>query len=350
MAALRTLPALWWEQEGTAVRCLLCPHRCLISPGRKGRCGVRYHEAGKGLCTLNDGWIAALAVDPVEKKPLFHFKPGSRVLSLGTVGCNMRCPFCQNWHLARSMDAYEGVPSEEQLPTVPGSIASSVPQDVLAEAQRLGVPSVAFSYNEPVVWFEFLRRTLPVLKEGGLATLLVTNGLINPEPLEELLPFLDGANVDVKAFAPHVYREELGGDLAAVRATVEILRNAGKHVELTFLLAPPLNDDLEDFRRLLQWIQQLPGNLPPPLHISRSFPRYRWNAPSPSPQVLHTFLDEARRVLPFVYLGNVEEPEITKCCRCGRDIVERRGYTIFHNSLDASGKCGYCGADNGMVS
>lgn len=348
MDALLPSPALWWEPEGTAVRCLLCPHACLLAPGRRGRCGVRYHEAGQGLRTQNDGWGAAVAVDPVEKKPLFHFHPGSWVLSLGTVGCNMRCPFCQNWHLARAMDDLAGDAPKES-PPFPDVPMALTPQGVLDEARRLGVPSVAFTYNEPVVWFEFVRRCLPMLKAGGLSTLLVTNGMINPGPLEELLPFLDGANVDVKAFDPGVYRHMLEGDLGAVCATVEALRSAGKHVELTFLLVPHLNDDQEDFRHMLRWISGLPGDIPPPLHISRSFPRYRWNGPSPTLEMLHAFCEEARKILPYVYLGNTEEPEITKCRRCGRDIVGRRGYTIFHNSLDALGKCGYCGAENGIV-
>ena len=347
MDSLRSSPALQWEWEGPAVRCLLCPHRCLLSPGKAGRCGVRRHEVGRGLVTLNDGGCAAVAVDPMEKKPLFHFRPGSLVLSLGTVGCNMRCPFCQNWPLARAMDPPGGDPPSNRRRPI--ALELLTPQGVRDEARRLRVSSVAFTYNEPVVWFEFLRRTLPVLKEAGLATLLVTNGMINPGPLEELIPFLDGANVDVKAFDGGVYRDTLGGDLTTVCATVEALRRARIHVELTFLLVPNLNDDRESFGRMLRWISSLPGPIPPPLHLSRSFPQYRWRGPSPTMEELRDFLEEARRILPFVYLGNTDEPEVTKCRRCGRDIVTRRRYTIFHNSLDTSGNCGYCGEDNGMV-
>lgn len=339
MVPLARPPALWWVPEGTAVRCLLCPHGCLLSPGDIGRCGVRRHDPREGLVACNDGLVAALAVDPVEKKPLYHFHPGTQILSLGTFGCNMRCPFCQNWHLSQGMEW--GDPAS--------AWGFTTPEMVRDEARRRGLDAVAFTYNEPFVWFEFVRRCARSLRSSGIAVVLVTNGLVNPEPLEELLPDLDAANVDMKAFDATVYREVLGGDLEAVCHTVEALRRAEKHVELTFLLVPGINNDLDLFSKLLSWIAVLPGKIPPPLHISRSFPRHRWSGPSPTLETMHRYAAEARKVLPHVYLGNTDEPGITRCCRCRRDIFVRQGYTAFHNSLDEWGKCGYCGEDNGIV-
>jgi pyruvate formate lyase activating enzyme len=214
---------------------------------------------------LNYGKISSAAVDPIEKKPLYHWNPGTSILSLGTVGCSMDCPFCQNWRIAGWDPAL--------------SLASMEPEDVVRSAEKTESRSVAFTYNEPMVWFEFLLDASRALREAGVSTVLVSNGMILPEPLGELLPFVSAANIDLKAFTPEAYRF-LGGNLEAVKNSIRILISGGVHVEVSFLLVPGINDDMEAFGRMVQWLASFDPR--PVLHVSRYFPARKWSAPPPS--------------------------------------------------------------------
>lgn len=324
--------ASWWRQEGENVRCLLCPHGCLIAPEHKGICAVRLHEPGRGLVSLNYGLVSAVAVDPVEKKPLYHWKPGSAILSFGSIGCTMHCPFCQNWQIARCESSHTLTPADPDTP--------------LRIAREKGLSSVAFTYNEPVVWIEFMTESAQILKEKGISTVLVSNGLINPEPLQELTPLLSAANIDLKAFTEDAYRL-MGGCLDPVKKTIGTLFEAGVHLEITFLLVPGINDSKEDFRKMVLWLRSVSPGLV--LHISRYFPCHQWKEPAPSLGLMREFSEIAREELTYVYEGNTGDAAVTKCSSCGAPLVERRDYRVVRPFLDSSGKCLRCGEPSPIV-
>ncbi len=287
--------------------------------------GGELYAAGYGLC-------AALNWDPVEKKPLYHFYPGSSVLSLGTYGCNLSCSFCQNWTLARG-DIYR-----------PATVVS--PDDILDMLQQKGgpdrIPAVAYTYNEPTVWFEFVFDTASLLSNHGYKNILVTNGYINEKPLKSILPYIDAMNIDVKAYNDGFYRRYCCGTLKPVLNTVEMAIESC-HVEITTLLIPTLNDNLVEIENLCRWL----GGLDPeiPLHFSRYFPQYEMEIPPTPPHVLRQAKETALKYLHYVYLGNVDLPGCsdTVCPNCGNLLVARNGYRISSAGLegDRCRKCSY---------
>lgn len=318
--------ALWWKWEKGNVRCLLCPHSCLLTPGDVGQCRSRRHERFQGLVSTNYGLVSAVAVDPVEKKPLYHWYPGTSILSLGSVGCSMNCPFCQNWPLAEWSESISLSPMEPEIP---------------AElAKKEGVSSVAFTYNEPLIWYEFLLDASRALSDQAFSVVLVSNGMISSKPLQELVPLVSAANIDLKAFTEDTYRF-LGGHLGTVKNTIKVLLAGGVHVEVTFLLVPGINDKKEPFLKMIRWLASLDPQ--PVLHISRYFPNKRWDR-SPTPLfLLKRFSAMAREMLPYVYTGNTEEENTTLCHVCGKVLLKRREYTVLENNLDSWGRCLHCG-------
>ena len=317
--------AEWWRFEGENVRCMLCPHACLISPGKAGRCGVRIHVTGEGLYLSNYGMAASLAVDPIEKKPLYHWKPGTSVLSLGSVGCSMHCPFCQNWQLA------------ECSPSV--SLHRIEPEDPAHLAMQYGTPSVAFTYNEPLTWFEFLKDSCRLLRAEKIPVVLVSNGMINEAPLAELAPYIAAANIDLKAFTPEAYRF-IGGELDAVKRTIRMLSNTGTHTEVTFLLVPGINDDVSSFAEMTSWLASL--RPVPALHISRYFPNREWRVPATPMERIREFERIAKERLPWVYTGNIDGESCTSCLECGGVLLRRRRYTLLEKNIDEKGRCAFC--------
>lgn len=309
--------------------CLLCPRSCIIEPGKFGRCRVRRNEAGK-LISLNYGICTSIAFDPVEKKPLYHFYPGWNVLSLGSFGCNLSCGFCQNWELSQG--------------TPPGQFLS--PEDLVKILQVRGKESnccgVAYTYSEPSVWYEFVSDASPLVKENGFKNILVTNGMLNRAPLKQLLPQLDALNIDLKGFTEDFYREVVGGSLQRVMDTVELSLEMGKHVEVTTLIIPGLNDSREELKQLAQWLSGLSVDLP--LHLSRYFPRYKFNQPPTPEETLLEAREIAREYLNYVYIGNLDSRGYsdTECLRCGQRLIERTGYLIKMTGLD-KGVCTRCG-------
>lgn len=325
-------PASWWRQEEEDVRCLLCPHGCRIPPGGRGICGVRRHEEGRGLVSMNYGLVSAAAVDPVEKKPLYHWMPGTSILSFGSIGCTMHCPFCQNWQIARCESDRSLTPAHPGTP--------------LQIARKEGLSSVAFTYNEPLVWFEFLTESAQILRDEGVSVVLVSNGLINPGPRDELLPLLSAANIDLKAFTDEAYRF-MGGYLEPVKKTIERFFEGGIHLEITFLLVPGINDSKEDFRRMTRWMASLSPELV--LHISRYFPSHQWKEPATSLSLLREFAEAAREDLLYVYEGNTGGANGTKCASCGASLIERKDYRITGPFVDSSGRCLRCGTPSPFV-
>ncbi len=329
--------ARYWEPIGDGrVRCLLCPHRCILRPGQRGICRVRENVDGK-LVTLNYGLVSSVAVDPIEKKPLFHFLPGTDILSLSTVGCNMRCPWCQNWEISQAGP-------EELSPYL--RVLS--PEDVLRLARRYNSRGVAWTYNEPTIWYEFALDTSRLLSENGIYSAFITNGFIEEEPLRELGRYLRAMNIDVKGFDERRYVRYTLGRLESVRRTAEVAKKElGIHVELTYLIVPGFNDDLGEIRRFARWVA---GELGPgtPVHFSRFFPHYRYTHHGPTdPELLLKAKEVSREEgLRFVYLGNLWDPrhESTYCPRCGAELIRRVGYSVQIENLDLErGVCKVCG-------
>lgn len=314
--------ALFYKTEGNKVRCLLCPHNCLIPDGNTGICGVRYNE-GNTLYTKNYSVISAIARDPIEKKPLYNFYPGSNILSLGTYGCNLNCVFCQNWSISQKF-------AEGQFLN-PDSLVSLI--------KRHGGIGIAYTYNEPTIWYEFIKDSAPLVKAAGYKNVLVTNGFINIEPLSRLIPYIDAFNVDIKGFNEDFYKNSCGGMLKSVLSTISFIYKKA-HIELTHLVVTGLNDDIDSFSNMVDYISRISKKIP--LHISRYHPDHNYSAPPTSIELLNKFYDIASKKLDFVYLGNISD--ITKnstfCPQCGKVIIERNGYSTV-NRL-ANKKCPYC--------
>ncbi len=325
--------ASWWSFEGGNVRCGLCPHECVISPGATGRCRVRKHERTSGLVALNYGLVSSAAVDPIEKKPLYHWRPGSSILSFGSVGCSMDCPFCQNWQIA------EWMPSADTA-----EITADTP---LTLCKNAGCTSAAFTYNEPFTWYEFVLDASRVLRENSIAVVLVTNGMISPGPLADIAPLVSAANIDLKAFTPEAYRK-LGGNLEAVKNTISTMIHSGIHVEITFLLVPGINDEKGTFEQMTGWMA---GLVPQPvLHISRYFPNRRWERPPTGLRLMEEFAEIALEKLPYVYKGNTGEESRTVCRGCGKILIRRKEYVILENTIDREGRCTSCGMKSPVIS
>lgn len=283
--------ALYYEKsDDMSLHCLLCPHGCTISEDKSGICGVRRNKGGT-LYTENYGMAAAIAMDPVEKKPLYHFYPGKYLLSIGTIGCNFRCSFCQNHPIAQ--------PEHSELINL-----SSITGDYLLSLckQEDDCIGVAYTYNEPSIWYEFVLDTSRFINQNGFKNVLVTNGYISEKPLLELLPFIDAMNIDVKAFNSTFYKEICGGKLEEVKRTVEIAAKAC-HVEITTLVIPDLNDNPSEIDELASWLAALSPSIP--LHLTRYFPRHKMEK-SPTPiGTLKLLKETAEQHLKYVYIGNV---------------------------------------------
>lgn len=282
---------------GRKAVCWLCPHRCHLSDGQTGFCRARQNQGGI-IRSLSYGLLTSAALDPIEKKPLYHFRPGSMILSLGSFGCNLRCPFCQNYTISQAgRDGFEG----QQLP-----MDRTSPKEIVAAAQRLeetsGNIGVAFTYNEPLVGYEFVYDTARLLKEAGLAVVLVTNGQIEKDPWLHLLPYVDAVNIDLKGFTQSFY-DWIGGDLKTTKAAIEMAAEQGVHVEVTTLVIPGRNDRDEEMAAEAEWLAGLSAELP--LHLSRYFPRYRSKIPMTPVETLQRLRRIAGARLRFVHLGNV---------------------------------------------
>lgn len=285
--------AMFYEKlDNQRVHCCLCPHNCNVPPDGRGICGVRKNIDGI-LYSLNYGEISSIGVDPVEKKPLNRFHPGTYILSVGSVGCNLKCPFCQNHSIARV--------KPEELHTCHASGDEIVEKAVSLKGQ--GNIGIAFTYNEPSIWYEFVYETAKKAKEKGLLNVLVTNGYIGEEPLRLLLPYIDAMNIDLKAYNDKFYRELVKGGLKEVKETIR--RSAEHcHIEITTLVIPGWNDSIEEMEEMTKWLASLSPDIP--LHLSRYFPKYQMTDRPPTPLNSLTELKRtAERHLKYVYLGNV---------------------------------------------
>ena len=320
------MEAAYYEPYDTdSVRCLLCPNYCVIAKGKKGTCRVRTNRDGK-LEASAYGQVVSLAIDPVEKKPLYHFYPSNQILSTGANGCNFRCGFCQNSKI-----------SQNSSPTRYVS-----PEDLAQLASQNGSIGVAYTYTEPFIWFEYIRDAGRLVHDRGLVNVLVTNGYVNEEPLRELLPVVDAMNIDVKSMRPEFYNKVCGGKLEDVLRTVE-LASRQCHVEITNLVITNYNDTEEDFLKLADWIYSIDPSIP--LHISRYSPRYKFTEPSTPVETLVKAYEIAKSKLNYVYLGNIslEGTGNTLCPSCGNLLVKRTYYTVATVGI-RGGVCSSCGS------
>ncbi len=325
---------LYQKLEDGRVQCNLCAHRCRIAPGKLGICGVRENRNGT-LYTLVYGKVISQAVDPVEKKPLFHFYPGTTAFSIATVGCNFRCQFCQNWEISQ-------MPREEGR-IIGGNVP---PETIVRNAKRYGSRSIAYTYTEPTIFFEYAYDTAVLAREEGIANIYVTNGYMTPEMLEAFHPYLDAANVDLKAGRDEFYRQYCGARLQPVLDSLKKMKSMGIWVEVTTLVIPGLNDSEEELRSIAEFIVKELGP-ETPWHVSRFHPHYKMLDRPPTPvATLHRAREIGLKVgLRYVYEGNVpgSEGENTYCYNCGRLLIRRFGFSILEYRI-ANGRCYNCGA------
>jgi pyruvate formate lyase activating enzyme len=324
--------AKWFKTlDGKQVECLLCPRHCKLKPNQRGICQLRYNENG-ALYTNGSESISGVAIDPIEKKPLHHFLPNSNILSLGTVGCNLRCKFCQNWHI--SFDSSQGQ-------------QSITPENILSLAKKHDIPSVAFTYNEPNIWAEFIEKCSHLLKENNIHPVLVSNGYIEPEPRKELYKNISAINFDLKAFENKFYKNVCSAELEPVLNTLKWTReNTDIWMELTHLVIPNYNDDNTLFLEMVDWIVENLG-VDTVLHLSAFHPSFKLlNATRTPLEMLEKKYNQAKEAgLNYVYLGNVHSPQkqTTYCPKCKTTIISRNWHQTIIEQPNFDGKCTKCG-------
>jgi len=284
--------------EAQSVRCDLCPNYCVIKNGEFGMCGVRGNKSGIGIIPFY-GFISSLASDPIEKKPLYHFKPGTSILSLGFAGCNLRCPFCQNWQISQLKRRSEnnGIPGRWMQP-----------DEVVSAALKCNSPSIAYTYSEPLVHIEYVLDCMALARRHGIANVLVTNGCVNTKAAGEILKLTDAVNADLKCFSAEVYQKTLGGTstgnlFQAVLDFIRLCSNMGVHLEVTTLVVPDLNDSKEELDAVTDFIASVNKDIP--FHLTAYHPDYRWNAPPTNPAFLRNAAKEAEKKLTHVHTGNI---------------------------------------------
>lgn len=320
--------AAYWEPiAGGSVQCNLCPNRCLLAEGQRGLCKVRQNIGGK-LYNLAYGKVVSMHLDPIEKKPFFHFLPGSQTYSLATAGCNLSCLYCQNWEIAQNFP--EDVKSEFMSP-----------EEVVAEAKKSGAQSIALTYSEPIAFYEYMLDIAKLAKQKGIKVVVVSNGYINEEPLKELLKYIDAIKIDLKGFNDDFYQRFIGGHLQPVLESLKIIKQSGVWLEIVNLLIPGENDSEQEIKAMSQWLKDNLGD-EVPLHFSRFYPMYKLQNLPPTPEET---VKRARQIalevgLKYVYTGNIDDPEswATYCPKSGQAAIKRAGYFVEENNLK-NGTC-----------
>jgi len=321
------------KTDSGGVECQLCPHNCKIRNERVGICSTRLNRNGK-LESTQWGVLASSSLDPIEKKPLYHFHPGKMIYSIGGYGCNLKCIFCQNCEIS------------QYVPQNIERVRLIYPKDLVTKAKiYLNNIGIAFTYNEPTIAFEYMYETANLAKHDGLKNVVVSNGFINPNPLSALLDVIDAFNIDLKAFSDDFYKKYTGGRLNPVLETLKAIRKSGKHLEVTFLVIPKLNDNEDEVKAMFDWIANELGEQTV-LHLSRYHPAYLLNNPPTPTETLLNFYHLAKEKLQYVYLGNIIIPEVgynTSCPKCGNIAVKRVGFNASVVGVDEHGNCSKCG-------
>jgi pyruvate formate lyase activating enzyme len=320
------------RQKDNKIKCYLCPHECIIKPGHSGICKIRTNIGG----TLNAdmyGYLSATHFDPIEKKPLYHFHPGSEILSLGSLGCNFHCSCCQNYEISQT--GKKGFPRLQEISV------SSIVKAAKADPANIGV---AYTYNEPTIWYEFMYDIARDIKDNGLKNVAVSNGYVSKDPLKQLVKYFDAFNIDIKSFDDTTHKRFTGGELKHVLQTLTTIVAEEKHLEITYLLVPGVNEDRQVFGNLLKWIEkQLGPEIP--FHISRYFPRYRMTTTATPVTLIHEMAELASQYLRYVYTGNVslDNFQNTVCPNCDALIIRREGFAVYPEGLGKDGSCMQCG-------
>jgi len=328
--------SMFYDVYDDKVQCNTCNHRCRISINKRGICGVRENIDGR-LYVLNYGLASSVNVDPIEKKPLYHFHPGSRVLSLGTVGCNFRCLHCQNYSISTAK--IEDYPLKQLLP-----------EDIVSLAKMYNTDGISWTYNEPTIWYEFTYDTSKVAKKDGFTISYVTNGYITEDALKEISPYLDAANVDVKAFRDDFYRKVCHAKLEPVLTTCRLVKELGIHLEITYLLIPTYNDDEEEIRDFCRWVAELDPSIP--VHFTAFYPEYKMLdlPPTPIETLNKAYTIGTDEGIEYIYLGNIpgSDRENTYCPNCGTLLIKRNGFFILDNKIRDK-KCPKCNFDINLI-
>ncbi len=323
--------AKYWKKIDEKVQCLLCPHKCIIKEKQRGICGVRENREGK-LFTLIYASCSSCYPDPIEKKPLFHFYPNSLVYSLGTVGCNFKCLHCQNYTISQAKP-------EEYL------LYDILPIEAVERAKKC-CSGIAFTYNEPTIWWEYAYDTAKIAKKENLYSVFVTNGYINEEPLEEIARYLDAVNIDVKSMSNEFYKEICKANVEPVLQACKLYKEKGLHVEMTYLVIPTKNDDIEEIKRFCKWVLEEFGE-EQVIHFTAFYPHYKMEylPPTPFKKLLEIYNIAKREGLYYVYLGNVPhgDYENTYCPNCGNLLIERFGFSAEIKGLKGN-ECKKCKA------
>ncbi len=322
----------WYEKlENNSVRCKLCPNKCTIGEGQRGICQVRENIKGT-LYSLVYGNPVSIAVDPIEKKPLYHFLPGSKAYSLATAGCNVDCKYCQNWDIAHR--------KPEELTSTPLS-----PEGVVQEAISKNAEVIAFTYNEPTVWYEYMYDIAKIAKEKGLKTAVISNGYINQEPLKELLPYIDAYKIDLKSFNEQTYETLIEGQIEPVLQSIKTISQSSTWLELVYLVVPTYTDNVDEIKSMCEWIKKEIGDSVP-IHFSRFWPKYRLTNLPPTPEET---IKKARSVcletgLKYVYTGNIQDIEgsTTFCPENNQPLLIRNNYSIEKNLIEKDGLAKDC--------
>lgn len=321
---------MYFSKHKSFVQCELCPRNCKIKTNEKGFCNVRMNKDGE-LKSLVYGRVAGgLAIDPIEKKPFFHFLPGQKVLSFGTVGCNLHCKHCQNWNTSQ---------------VKPGQIfeKSISPEEIVKAAIKNNTEIIAYTYNEPSIFYEFMLETAKLAKKNGLKNVIVSNGFINPEPLKKLCKYIDAANIDLKGFDNHFYGKVTSAWIEPIKETIKTLKKEKVWLEITNLIIPGYNDNLDLIKKMCEWIKKVDDTIP--LHFTAFRPCFEMpNVPPTSAATLLNAYDVAKEVdLKFVYIGNlfIQDHENTTCLKCNSILIEREGFRVINNNT-RNGKCNNC--------
>lgn len=329
---IRREAMLWEPMQEQRVHCYLCSHECKIADSKFGVCGVRQNVDGK-LYTLVYGQVIAANIDPIEKKPLYHYLPGSRSFSIATIGCNFKCPFCQNWQISQASEKDVTAGGKRYLP----------PEQVVKTARERDCRSISYTYTEPTIFFEYCYDTAILAKEAGMGNVFVTNGYMTRQTLDTIRPYLDAANVDLKSFSDSYYRNYCKARLQPVLESISYMKQLGLWVETTTLIIPGENDSESELGQIAGFLAELDRDIP--WHISRFHPDYRFTNHGSTP--LET-LRKAKEIgerqgLHYVYLGNVLDDADTRCYECNETVVERQYMGLQKLKLN-DGRCPKCGA------
>lgn len=320
-----------YKKVDDKVQCILCPNKCILNDGQKGLCNVRARQNDQ-IINPYSGIISSFGLDPIEKKPLYHFYPTSLIFSVGFFGCTLKCKFCQNSSISQC------------LPTGENDVYS--PDSIIKILKEKKMKFIAFTYSEPTLYFEWVLEVAKLCKQENIKTVLVTNGYINPDISDKLFVYIDAANIDLKSSKEEFYKKFASGKLAPVKENIKIAYSMGVHIEVANLVITNTNDSIEENQEITDFIAGISPDIP--LHISRYHPSYKFTKPPTDIQTIHKLIKNSSKKLHFVYGGNILEYSNTHCKNCGEILIERNYYAVKIKNLNIEGLCKKCGADNNI--